>query len=118
MEALRSLVNYNYMQEQTGESVTITETWEHWDQLPDELQEKIEEAIASGVDDDGNEIVAPDPDLDPIEQLHQWGIFIVSGGGSFSTGALTISTGCFRLHVLPLGSGSRQSLQRREWAAI
>lgn len=81
LEALRSLVNYNYMHEQTGEGITITETWVDYDQLSEDLQELLEEAVESGEDDEGNEIVPPDEDLDPIEQLQQWGIFIIAAGG-------------------------------------
>jgi hypothetical protein len=47
LEALRSLVNYNYMHDQSAESVTITETWSDFDQLPEELQEKLIEAVES-----------------------------------------------------------------------
>jgi len=136
LEALRSLVNYNYMHDQTAESVTITETWAKFDQLPEELQETLREAVlsqdkgdddegdepaqsgaessgtsadagpvasASGADgaasagdnrsldaggeaagDDGEEndlFEAPDGELDPIQQLEQWGIFLIEGGG-------------------------------------
>jgi hypothetical protein len=135
LEALRSLVNYNYMHDQTSESVTITETWSNFDELPEELQELLEEAVqagdlelgdgtepagqgdgfnqnpdeqgaglidpgsaeqkrAAGVDgtaqageglpdEDAEETAfeAPDGELDPLEQLKQWGIFIIEGGG-------------------------------------
>jgi hypothetical protein len=113
LEALRSLVNYNYMHDQTGENLTIVVSWVDWDQLPDELQEKLEEAVQTqqmnpgdpdqdagddaGADaemdaaaatgmaeaepDEDDTFEAPDGDLDPLEQLHQWGIFIVAGGG-------------------------------------
>src|SRR5579884_2010240 len=81
LEALRSLVNYNYMHEQTGEGLTVTETWVDYDQLPEDLQDQLEEAIAEGVDDQGDEVMIPDPDLDPVDQLQQWGIFIVCAGG-------------------------------------
>lgn len=43
MEALRALVNYNYMHEQTIESTTITELWADWDELPKKLQERLEQ---------------------------------------------------------------------------
>jgi hypothetical protein len=103
LEALRSLVNYNFMHEQAGETVTIVITWADFDQLPDELQQALEEAVqngdkgiaVSGDDDDqadepgerdsaeGDEAddLVPDSDLDPIEQLHQWGIFLICAGG-------------------------------------
>jgi hypothetical protein len=81
LEALRSLVNYNYMQEQSAEALTITETYVDWDQLPEDLQEKLEEVVQAGEDDEGIPFEAPDPDLDPIDQLHQWGIYIIHGGG-------------------------------------
>jgi hypothetical protein len=38
LEALRSLVNYNYMHDQTNDGMTITETWVDFDQLPEQLQ--------------------------------------------------------------------------------
>lgn len=130
LEALRSLVNYNYMHDQTAESVTLTATWSDFDELPKKLQDKLEEAVESGQmglgngeeppktgdglnenpdeevdaegpnsksgsgdagmdtgdedgsDADGDDIFeAPDGQLDPLEQLHQWGIFIIEGGG-------------------------------------
>lgn len=135
LEALRSLVNYNYMHDQTAESVTITETWADYDQLPEELQQLLltevesgDKGLDNGGSDDGNgsgeangkgagslsslttsakegapgmegsgqadpeqapgedgdeeEVLeAPDPELPPCEQLKQWGIFIIEGGG-------------------------------------
>lgn len=122
LEALRSLVNYNYMHDQMSESCTVTETWADWDQLPENLQEELEEAVQSqdlelgdGVEppkqgdglnynpdeegpgqidpgtaepkeDDEDEaaedmLEAPDPELPPLDQLHQWGIFIIEAGG-------------------------------------
>lgn len=132
LEALRSLVNYNYMHDQTAESVTIQETWAEFDQLPEKLQKALEEAVESGqmglgdgeeppqtgdglnenpdeqnpramagrtgegrsFEDSGDgeqgdsdepeeddSFEAPDGQLDPLEQLHQWGIFIIEGGG-------------------------------------
>jgi hypothetical protein len=48
LEALRSLVNYNYMHDQTSESVTITETWSDFDQLPEELQELLDRSSRIG----------------------------------------------------------------------
>jgi hypothetical protein len=134
LEALRSLVNYNYMHDQTSESVTITETWSDFDQLPDELQGELLEAVQSqnlelgdgddqpqqgdgfnsnpdeqgaGLIDPGSAqqgrtqgagesaeageslqdesaeeaLEAPDGELDPVEQLKQWGIFIIEAGG-------------------------------------
>jgi len=133
LEALRSLVNYNYMHDQTAESVTVTETWADWDELPEKLQEALEQAVESGqmglgdgdeppktgdglnynpdeqgpgqddsesagerrngasasaegqaAADDAEEddsFEAPDGELDPIEQLYQWGIFLIEAGG-------------------------------------
>lgn len=118
LEALRSLVNYNYMHDQTAESVTVTETWAMFDQLPEELQETLREAVqtqdsgneeeetdeppaqgdgfnanpddqgASGVnaqsegeEDNPDLLEAPDGELDPIEQLEQWGVYIIEAGG-------------------------------------
>lgn len=134
LEALRSLVNYNYMHDQTAESVTITETWCDFDQLPDELQEQLIQAVESGALEVGDGIeppqqgdgfnfnpdeqgagavdpgtaqqgrekglsgapgagetvsdtdveealTPPDSELDPVEQLKQWGIFLIEGGG-------------------------------------
>ena len=134
LEALRSLVNYNYMHDQTAESATFTETWADWDELPEKLQEALEAAVESGQmglgdgdeppktgdglnfnpdesgpgnakpgsaeqkgeggvsgtaeeseelseEDAEEDFEAPDGQLDPLEQLHQWGIFVIEGGG-------------------------------------
>lgn len=126
LEALRSLVNYNYMHDQTAESVTITATWADFDELPEKLQEALEQAVESGQmglgdgeeppktgdglnenpdeepdaegrgslpdatsdaadEDDESESAdmfeAPDGQLDPLEQLYQWGVFMVEAGG-------------------------------------
>lgn len=127
LEALRSLVNYNYMHDQTAESTTVTEIWAEWDELPEKLQEALEEAVESGQmglgdgdeppktgdglnenpddsgdsedrqtaaldqsgaaedtegdDEAGDMFEAPDGQLDPLEQLHQWGIFLIEAGG-------------------------------------
>lgn len=131
LEALRSLVNYNYMHDQTAESLTVTEIWADFDELPEKLQTALEQAVESGQmglgdaeeagegsDDSPDEqgagtpdksaaeqggegglsaaageseevpeedaeetLEAPDQGLDPLEQLHQWGIFLIEGGG-------------------------------------
>jgi hypothetical protein len=81
LEALRSLVNYNYMHEQTGECITVLETYIEWSEIPVDLQDLLEQAVADGQDDDGNEVVAPDEELDPVEQLHQFGIFLKQASG-------------------------------------
>src|SRR5579863_7928051 len=125
LEALRSLVNYNYMQDQASDAVTVQETWSDFDELPEELQDKVRAAVEAqdmGFDEnegDGDEseetselarkddeggpgiegggegtarpgslrstdsdlLEAPDGDLDPVDQLEQWGIFIISAGG-------------------------------------
>lgn len=140
LEALRSLVNYNYMHDQMSESCTVTETWSDFDQLPENLQEALVQAVeqqnlelndegdepptqgdglnfnpdeqgASTKDDkqrgtqsaavagdseggvsgdgsvrgddgsDSEALEAPDAELDPIEQLKQWGIFLIEAGG-------------------------------------
>jgi hypothetical protein len=95
LEALRSLVNYNHMHEQTGEGLTILETYSQWSELPKDLQEMIEEAVASGQDDTGEPLMAPDPELDPVDQLHQWGIFIVSAGGELLDWGINPNEGDF-----------------------
>lgn len=133
LEALRSLVNYNYMHDQNSESLTVTETWVDYDRSPEELQELLENAVATQNEGlgDGDEppqqgdglnynpdeqkaatndkptdsddqadirrgapggseadqpdtsdvLEAPDGELDPVEQLKNWGIFIIEGGG-------------------------------------
>lgn len=134
LEALRSLVNYNYMHDQTAESCTITETWADYDQLPENLQDALVEAVeaqnlelgdgteppqqgdglnynpdeqGAGLIDPGTAepereksvrgqteesedvpeedaeeaLEAPDAELDPIDQLKQWGIFLIEAGG-------------------------------------
>lgn len=68
LEALRSLVNYNYMHDQQGEVVTILEYWADWDQLPTKLQEKIEEQLE-----------AEDPQQ--LEKCMANGVFVITGGG-------------------------------------
>lgn len=134
LEALRSLVNYNYMHDQMAESCTVTETWTDFDQLPENLQKDLIEAVEAqnmelgdgteppqqgdglnfnpdeqgaglidpgsaeqkreagvrGTSEEGEELPeedfeealeAPDGELDPVEQLKQWGIFLIEAGG-------------------------------------
>jgi hypothetical protein len=134
LEALRSLVNYNYMHDQTSESVTITESWANFDELPEKLQGLLVAAVeagklelgdgddqpqqgdgfnsnpdeqgaglidpgsakqeregsVSGAPGEGEDVSeadaeedfeAPDGELDPVEQLKQWGVFMIEGGG-------------------------------------
>ena len=121
LEALRSLVNYNYMHDQMSESCTVTETWSDFDQLPENLQKQLVEAVEAqnmelgegmegpqqgdgfnanpdeenagvpdaeaketdtGQDDESEDILeAPDGELDPVEQLKQWGVFCIEAGG-------------------------------------
>lgn len=46
-QALKSLVNYNYLQDQSHECATYTEMWADWDELPEELQEDLTDALQS-----------------------------------------------------------------------
>lgn len=68
MEALRALVNYNYLHEQTLESTTVTELWCKWDELPRRLQEKLEKLWAD--------------DSDQLDSAQNDGIFMVYAGGT------------------------------------
>lgn len=69
MEALRALVNYNYMHEHTLESTTITETWADWDELPRKLQTKLEQYWEQT------------GDFDSIERAYRCGIYEIHAGG-------------------------------------
>ena len=69
MEALRALVNYNYMHEQTLESTTITEVWSDWDELPRKLQTKLEQYWESI------------NDFDTIETAYRSGIYEIHAAG-------------------------------------
>lgn len=83
LEALRSLVNYNYMHDQQGEVVTILEYWADYDQLPTKLQEKLEEQLQG-----------TDPGL--LEQCMSNGIFVITGGGK-----------CLQWGPIPLGRNKK-----------
>lgn len=67
MEALRSLVNYNYMHEQTVESTTVTEIWADWDDIAKKVQDRLTQYWAQ--------------DLDQLRQAYQQGIYLVYAGG-------------------------------------
>lgn len=69
MEALRALVNYNYMHEQTIESTTITEIWADWCELPKKLQDRLEAFW---------QVSEPDK----IQQAHTCGIYFIYAGGT------------------------------------
>lgn len=70
MEALRALVNYNYMHEQTIETTTITEIWADWAELPKKIQDKLEMFWQ------GN------GEADKIEKAHLCGIYEIYAGGT------------------------------------
>lgn len=69
MEALRALVNYNYMHEQTIESTTITEIWADWAELPQKLQTKLEAFWQQ-------------EQPEKIETAHTCGIYFIYAGGT------------------------------------
>lgn len=98
IDALRSLVNYNYMQDASGEQVTLSELWCTWDEIPRKLQKAIveeyeeesqetpdelaiEEAQGVKEDDDDDDIMANAKD-DPnfIECCQKYGIFLIWAG--------------------------------------
>jgi hypothetical protein len=66
MEALRSLVNYNYMHDQKQEVVSIIELWSDWDQLDEKLQEALTEQFGQG---------APE-----LEEAQNFGIYVIASG--------------------------------------
>ncbi|HZW05462.1 MAG TPA: hypothetical protein VFF58_01010, partial [Candidatus Nitrosotalea sp.] len=68
MEALRALVNYNYMHEQTIESTTITEVWADWDELPRKVQQRLEQFW--------------EEDTESLEMAIRCGIYEIYAGGS------------------------------------
>lgn len=67
LEALRSLVNYNYLHEHAAETATVTELWSSWDELPKKLQEKLE---AEYEEDSGQ-----------LEKFQEDGLYMVYAGG-------------------------------------
>lgn len=68
IEALRSLVNYNYMHDQTVETTTVTETWADWDEVPLKVQDELSNYWAD--------------QPDQLEQAQNCGIFIKHSGGT------------------------------------
>ena len=68
MEALRSLVNYNYLHEQTTEATNVTEVWADWDELPKKVQEKLENGLAD--------------DPEKLEQCEEYGIYEIYASGT------------------------------------
>lgn len=74
LEALRTLVNYSYQNEQTTESTTLTEIWVDWCDIPQRVQQKLD--AFWGKDDE------------TIDKAHNAGIFMIySGGVMLSWGA-------------------------------
>jgi hypothetical protein len=78
LEALRSLVNYNYLHENTQESVTIKELWLDWDEVPEKLQQAIENAVGQAGQEDVSEEGEPTAGI--CEQMEQYGLFIITAG--------------------------------------
>lgn len=68
MEALRALVNYNYMHEQTTESSTVTELWWQWQEMPKRLQARMEAYWAD--------------DLETLESAMRQGMYAIYCGGT------------------------------------
>ena len=78
LEALRALVNYNYQNEQTVDSTTVTEMWVQWNDLPQTIQQKLDGYWGKD-------------DMDSIDKAHNAGIFMVWCGG------VMLSWGCNEL---------------------
>lgn len=68
VEALRSLVNYNYMHDQTVETTTVTETWADWDEIPLKVQGELEKFWQDSPEE--------------LEAAQNSGIFIKHAGGT------------------------------------
>lgn len=73
MEGLRSLVNYNYMHEQTQETTTVTDVWSDWDDLPKKVQDELTEFWQSDDAEDGEQ---------NLEMAQNCGIFVIYSGGT------------------------------------
>ena len=71
MEALRALVNYNYLHEQTLESTNVTEIWVEWDELPRRLQDKLTQLWAD--------------DQQSLDLAQNDGIYFIYTGGTMLT---------------------------------
>ena len=67
LEALRSLVNYNYLHDHANQTATVTEMWTQWDEMPKKLQDKLQAEI---------------DDPDQLEILQQDGLYTVHTGGT------------------------------------
>ncbi len=65
LEALRSIVAYSWLNEQTAQCATVTEVWADWDELTEDVQDAIEEEC----------------DADDVEQWQALGGFIITAGG-------------------------------------
>ena len=74
LEALRALVNYNYQNEQTVDTTTVTEIWCKWSDIPQTIQQKLDGFWGD--------------DAETIDTAHNAGIFMVySSGVMLSWGA-------------------------------
>lgn len=81
LEALRALVNYNFMHEQSVEGVTVTEFWGDWDELPEKVQKEITgDPEASPEQQQAYQQSQP---VDPaeIELMQNAGLYIIYAGG-------------------------------------
>lgn len=61
--ALKSLVNYNYLNEQTQPAVTVTRCWSYWEELTKELQDELTKEFAA--------------EPDKLEMIVERGIYII-----------------------------------------
>lgn len=68
IEALRALVNYNYMHDQTVETTTVTETWADWDEVPLKVQQQLQNYW--------------EDDPESLDAAQNCGIFIKHAGGT------------------------------------
>ena len=68
LEALRALVNYNYQNEQTVDSTTVTEVHVDWNDLTQSIQQKLDAYWGK--------------DADTIDKAHNAGIFMVYSSGT------------------------------------
>lgn len=70
LEALRALVNYNYQNEQTVDSTTVSEMWVNWNDLPLQMQQKLDAYWGAGNGDESD-----------MDKAHNAGIFQIWSAG-------------------------------------
>jgi predicted nucleic acid-binding Zn-ribbon protein len=89
MDSLRTLASFNFLERANNETCTITEVWTKWDELPQKLQEALEEELGEQEPEEGDDAEMmgnpmegqAQPQDEMLAQIKQYGLFFIYSSG-------------------------------------